>query len=152
MDKGRFNRVKLTVETVKYEKVNNTTVCNITFSFKANSIILAAMKDHKALNVLHDNSWFMPKSKNTDFFIRRNIEAKGVATCHEKDKFDKKIGRKIAYSKAFLEGYRKFHHIIDASIEALVNKHMDLSHTRDNLEAIINDEKSYLDKLRNCEK
>ena len=26
MNKGRFNRVKLTVETVKYEKVNNTTV------------------------------------------------------------------------------------------------------------------------------
>ena len=66
--------------------------------------------------------------------------------------FDKKTGRKIAYSKAFLEGYRKFHRIINASIEALVNKHIDLSHTRDNLEAIINDEKSYLDKLRNCEK
>ena len=94
---------------------------------------------------------FSIKSAHNDC-IRTFIEAKGVVTCHEKDKFDKKIGRKIAYSKAFLEGYRKFHHIIDASIEALVNKHIDLSHTRDNLEAIINDEKSYLDKLRNCEK
>ena len=151
MDKGRFNRVKLTVETVKYEKVNNTTVCNITFSFNAIPIVLAIMKDHHAKCVFEDNTYYDSNLENNNY-MRAFIEAKGVATCHEKDKFDKKIGRKIAYSKAFLEGYRKFHHIIDTSIEALVNKHIDLSHTRDNLEAIINDEKSYLDKLRNCEK
>ena len=151
MDKGRFNRVKLTVETVKYEKVNNTTVCNITFSFNAIPIVSAIMKDHHAKCVFEDNTYYDSNLENNNY-MRAFIEAKGVATCHEKDKFDKKIGRKIAYSKAFLEGYRKFHHIIDASIEALVNKHIDLSHTRDNLEAIINDEKSYLDKLRNCEK
>ena len=151
MDKGRFNRVKLTVETVKYEKVNNTTVCNITFSFNAIPIVSAIMKDHHAKCVYDDNVCYKSGLEDNDC-IRTFIEAKGVVTCHEKDKFDKKIGRKIAYSKAFLEGYRKFHHIIDASIEALVNKHIDLSHTRDNLEAIINDEKSYLDKLRNCEK
>ena len=151
MNKGRFNRVKLTVETVKYEKVNNTTVCNITFSFNAIPIVLAIMKDHHAKCVFEDNTYYDSNLENNNY-MRAFIEAKGVATCHEKDKFDKKIGRKIAYSKAFLEGYRKFHHIIDASIEALVNKHIDLSHTKDNLEAIINDEKSYLDKLRNCEK
>ena len=151
MDKGRFNRVKLTVETVKYEKVNNTTVCNITFSFNAIPIVLAMMKDHHAKCVFEDNTYYDSNLENNNY-IRAFIEARGVATCHEKDKFDKKIGRKIAYSKAFLEGYRKFHRIINASIEALVNKHMDLSYTRDNLEAIINDEKSYLDKLRNCEK
>ena len=151
MDKGRFNRVKLTVETVKYEKVNNTTVCNITFSFNAIPIVSAIMKDHHAKCVFEDNTYYDSNLENNNY-MRAFIEAKGVATCHEKDKFDKKIGRKIAYSKAFLEGYRKFHHIIDASIEALVNKHIDLSHTKDNLEAIINDEKSYLDKLRNCEK
>ena len=151
MDKGRFNRVKLTVETVKYEKVNNTTVCNITFSFNAIPIVSAIMKDHHAKCVFEDNTYYDSNLENNNY-MRAFIEARGVATCHEKDKFDKKIGRKIAYSKAFLEGYRKFHHIIDASIEALVNKHIDLSHTRDNLEAIINDEKSYLDKLRNCEK
>ena len=151
MDKGRFNRVKLTVETVKYEKVNNTTVCNITFSFNAIPIVSAIMKDHHAKCVFEDNTYYDSNLENNNY-MRAFIEAKGVATCHEKDKFDKKIGRKIAYSKAFLEGYRKFHHIINASIEALVNKHIDLSHTRDNLEAIINDEKSYLDKLRNCEK
>ena len=151
MDKGRFNRVKLTVETVKYEKVNNTTVCNITFSFNAIPIVSAIMKDHHAKCVFEDNTYYDSNLENNNY-TRAFIEAKGVATCHEKDKFDKKIGRKIAYSKAFLEGYRKFHHIINASIEALVNKHMDLSYTRDNLEAIINDEKSYLDKLRNCEK
>ena len=151
MDKGRFNRVKLTVETVKYEKVNNTTVCNITFSFNAIPIVSAIMKDHHAKCVFEDNTYYDSNLENNNY-MRAFIEAKGVATCHEKDKFDKKIGRKIAYSKAFLEGYKKFYHIIDASIEALVNKHIDLSHTRDNLEAIINDEKSYLDKLRNCEK
>ena len=151
MDKGRFNRVKLTVETVKYEKVNNTTVCNITFSFNAIPIVSAIMKDHHAKCVFEDNTYYDSNLENNNY-TGAFIEARGVATCHEKDKFDKKIGRKIAYSKAFLEGYRKFHHIIDASIEALVNKHIDLSHTRDNLEAIINDEKSYLDKLRNCEK
>ena len=151
MDKGRFNRVKLTVETVKYEKVNNTTVCNITFSFNAIPIVSAIMKDHHAKCVFEDNTYYDSNLENNNY-IRAFIEARGVATCHEKDKFDKKIGRKIAYSKAFLEGYRKFHRIINASIEALVNKHMDLSYTRDNLEAIINDEKSYLDKLRNCEK
>ena len=151
MDKGRFNRVKLTVETVKYEKVNNTTVCNITFSFNAIPIVSAIMKDHHAKCVFEDNTYYDSNLENNNY-MRAFIEAKGVATCHEKDKFDKKTGRKIAYSKAFLEGYKKFHHIIDASIEALVNKHIDLSHTRDNLEAIINDEKSYLDKLRNCEK
>ena len=151
MDKGRFNRVKLTVETVKYEKVNNTTVCNITFSFNAIPIVSAIMKDHHAKCVFEDNTYYDSNLENNNY-MRAFIETKGVATCHEKDKFDKKIGRKIAYSKAFLEGYRKFHRIINASIEALVNKHMDLSYTRDNLEAIINDEKSYLDKLRNCEK
>ena len=151
MDKGRFNRVKLTVETVKYEKVNNTTVCNITFSFNAIPIVSAIMKDHHAKCIFEDNTYYDSNLENNNY-MRAFIEAKGVATCHEKDKFDKKTGRKIAYSKAFLEGYRKFHHIINASIEALVNKHIDLSHTRDNLEAIINDEKSYLDKLRNCEK
>ena len=151
MDKGRFNRVKLTVETVKYEKVNNTTVCNITFSFNAIPIVSAIMKDHHAKCVFEDNTYYDSNLENNNY-MRAFIEAKGVAACYEKDKFDKKTGRKIAYSKAFLEGYRKFHHIIDASIEALVNKHMDLSHTRDNLEAIINDEKSYLDKLRNCKK
>ena len=151
MDKGRFNRVKLTVETVKYEKVNNTTVCNITFSFNAIPIVSAIMKDHHAKCVFEDNTYYDSNLKNNNY-TRAFIEARGVATCHEKDKFDKKTGRKIAYSKAFLEGYKKFHHIIDASIEALVNKHMDLSYTRNNLEAIINDEKSYLDKLRNCEK
>ena len=151
MDKGRFNRVKLTVETVKYEKVNNTTGCNITFSFNAIPILSAIMKDHHAKCVFEDNTYYDSNLENNNY-MRAFIEAKGVATCHEKDKFDKKTGRKIAYSKAFLEGYRKFHRIIDASIEALVNKHIDLSHTRDNLEAIINDEKSYLDKLRNCEK
>ena len=109
-------------------------------------------KENTLIYVDKDNTPVNKDYLENNNYMRAFIEAKGVATCHEKDKFDKKIGRKIAYSKAFLEGYRKFHHIIDASIEALVNKHIDLSHTRDNLEAIINDEKSYLDKLRNCEK
>ena len=151
MNKGRFNRVKLTVETVKYEKVNNTTVCNITFSFNAIPIVSAIMKVHHAECVFEDNSYYDSNLENNNY-MRAFIEAKGVATCHEKDKFDKKIGRKIAYSKAFLEGYRKFYHIIDACIMGINNKYYDLSHTRNNLEAIINDEKSYLDKLRNCEK
>ena len=151
MDKGRFNRVKLTVEAVKYEKVNSTTVCNITFSFNAIPIVSAIMKDHHAKCVFEDNTYYDSNLKNNNY-MRAFIEARGVATCHEKDKFDKKIGRKIAYSKAFLEGYRKFYHIIDISTEALYNKCSDLAYNRYDLKAIIDAEKSYLDKLRNCEK
>lgn len=151
MDKGRFNRVKLTVETVKYEKVNNTTVCNITFSFNSVPIIPTLFKNHYAKCVFADN--ICGESNLEDIDHRRAfIKARGVATCYEKDKFDKKIGRKIAYSKAFLEGYRKFYHIIDISTEALYNKCSDLAYNRHDLKDIIDAEKSYLDKLRNCEK
>lgn len=141
-----MNTIKLRVEKVEYANNGNTTVCNIVFSFPSLPFVVAAIKDSKARNILDSNSVMM---KNDSSKTRNFIYTKGITNCSPNDKFDEKTGRKIAYSKAYLEGYKKFYQICFYCKEALYSKYYEMVRNRGRIKDIISSEEKYLKTLTN---
>ena len=79
------------------------------------------------------------------------FKVKGVAKCNPNDTYDETLGKRIAFSKAFITGHKKFKHIIDMCYKALVDKGCDMSITYNSENDIIVRELEHLGKLTHGE-
>ena len=148
-----MNKEKLSIVKTNYVINGTTTYCNITFKFRAMPFIVAAFKNHKALTALKSNT--MPNIELVENHTIKVGEAmfkvKSVAKCNPNDTYDETLGKRIAFSKAFITGHKKFKHIIDMCYKALVDKGCDMSTTYNSENDIIVRELEHLDKLTHGE-
>ena len=136
------NKEKLSIVKTKYAINGTTTYCEITFKFRPMPFIIASLRDHAATSALRSNS--IP---DTELIIK----TLGVAKCNPNDTYDETLGKRIAFSKAFITGHKKFKHIIDMCYKALVDKGCDMSTTYNSENDIIVRELEHLDKLTHGE-
>ena len=149
-----MNKEKLSIVKTNYVINGTTTYCEITFKFRAMPFVVAAFRNHKALTALKSN--VTPNveliEKNKTIKIGEAIfKVKGVAKCNPNDTYDETLGKRIAFSKAFITGHKKFKHIIDMCYKALVDKGCDMSTTYNSENDIIDRELAHLDKLTHGE-
>ena len=149
-----MNKEKLSIVKTNYVINGTTTYCEITFKFRAMPFMIAAFKNHKATTALKSNT--MPNvefvEKNKTIKVGEAIfKVKGVAKCNPNDTYDETLGKRIAFSKAFITGHKKFKHIIDMCYKALVDKGCDMSTTYNSENDIIVRELEHLDKLTHGE-
>ena len=149
-----MNKEKLSIVKTKYVINGTTTYCEITFKFRAMPFIVASFKNHQALTALKSNT--MPNveliEKNKTIKVGEAIfKVKGVAKCNPNDTYDETLGKRIAFSKAFITGHKKFKHIIDMCYKALVDKGCDMSTTYNSENDIIVRELEHLDELTHGE-
>ena len=148
-----MNKEKLSIVKTKYAINGTTTYCEITFKFRAMPFIVAAFKNHRATTALKSNT--MPNIELVENHTIKVGEAifkvKGVAKCNPNDTYDETLGKRIAFSKAFITGHKKFKHIIDMCYKALVDKGCDMSTTYNSENDIIVRELEHLDKLTHGE-
>ena len=148
-----MNKEKLS--TVKTEYVTNgtTTYCNITFKFRAMPFIIAAFRNHKATTALKSN--VTPNvelvKNNTIKVGEAMFKVKGVAKCNPNDTYDETLGKRIAFSKAFITGHKKFKFITNMCVEALGVKLMEMRFIGNTESDIIDRELAHLDKLTHGE-
>lgn len=142
-----MNTFKLTVKKVDYVVNENKVICNVEFTFRSMSFVVAATGNHKATTTVKSNARL-----NASIADRKNqslsIYAKGIATCSPNDKFDETLGKRIAYSKAIVEGYKKYYQILTTSHNALYNKHIDMLDNETRVAMIIKREKAHLNELK----
>ena len=123
-----MNKEKLSI--VKTEDVTNgtTTYCNITFKFRAIPFIVAAFRNHKATTALKSNvTPNVERIKNNTIKVGEAMfKVKGVAKCNPNDTYDETLGKRIAFSKAFITGHKKFYHIVDICHDALMIKQAEM--------------------------
>ena len=149
-----MNKEKLSIVKTNYVINGTTTYCEITFKFRAMPFIVAAFKNHQATTALKSN--VTPNveliEKNKTIKVGEAIfKVKGVAKCNPNDTYDETLGKRIAFSKAFITGHKKFKHIIDMCYKALVDKGCDMSTTYNSENDIIVRELEHLDKLTHGE-
>ena len=124
-----MNKEKLSIVKTNYVINGTTTYCEITFKFRAIPFIVASFKNHKATNALQSNA--IPDiglgKKNTIKVGEATFKVKGVAKCNPNDTYDETLGKRIAFSKAFITGHKKFKHIIDMCHDALMVKSAEMS-------------------------
>ena len=149
-----MNKEKLSIVKTNYVINGTTTYCEITFKFRVMPFIVAAFKNHQALTALKSN--VTPNveliEKNKTIKVGEAIfKVKGVAKCNPNDTYDETLGKRIAFSKAFITGHKKFKHIIDMCYKALVDKGCDMSTTYNSENDIIVRELEHLDKLTHGE-
>ena len=149
-----MNKEKLSIVKTKYVINGTTTYCEITFKFRAMPFVVAAFRNHKALTALKSN--VTPNveliEKNKTIKIGEAIfKVKGVAKCNPNDTYDETLGKRIAFSKAFITGHKKFKHITDMCYKALVDKGCDMSTIYNSENDIIVRELEHLDKLTHGE-
>ena len=149
-----MNKEKLSIVKTNYVINGTTTYCEITFKFRAMPFVVAAFRNHKALTALKSN--VTPNveliEKNKTIKVGEAIfKVKGVAKCNPNDTYDETLGKRIAFSKAFITGHKKFKHIIDMCYKALVDKGCDMSTTYNSENDIIVRELEHLDKLTHGE-
>lgn len=143
-----MNTFKLTIKNVKHVINGNKVICNIEFEFRALPFMVAKVRNHKATKALTDNAILtMDNMKNQTF----TIKSKGIATCSANDEFDENLGKKIAYSKALLEGYRKYLNILYTATDALFIKYKDISENANRVNNIIVQEREHLNKLKSSQ-
>ena len=149
-----MNKEKLSIVKTKYAINGTTTYCEITFKFRAMPFIVAAFKNHQALTALKSNT--MPNVELVENHTIKVGEAifkvKGVAKCNPNDTYDETLGKRIAFSKAFITGHKKFKHITDMCYKALVDKGCDMSITYNSENNIIVRELEHLDELTHGER
>ena len=148
-----MNKEKLSIVKTNYVINGTTTYCEITFKFRAMPFVVAAFRNHKALTALKSNvtpNVELIKS-NTVKVGEAVFKVKGVAKCSPNDTYDETLGKRIAFSKAFITGHKKFKHIIDMCYKALVDKGCDMSTTYNSENDIIVRELEHLDKLTHGE-
>ena len=148
-----MNKEKLSIVKTEYVTNGTTTYCNITFKFRAMPFIVAAFKNHKATTALKSNVTPNAElSKNNTIKVGEAIfKVKGIAKCNPNDTYDETLGKRIAFSKAFITGHKKFKHIIDMCYKALVDKGCDMSTTYNSENDIIVRELEHLDELTHGE-
>ena len=148
-----MNKEKLSIVKTNYVINGTTTYCEITFKFRLRPFVVAAFKNHKATTALKSN--VIPNaelSKNNTIKVGEAIfKVKGIAKCNPNDTYDETLGKRIAFSKAFITGHKKFKHIIDMCYKALVDKGCDMSTTYNSENDIIVRELEHLDKLTHGE-
>ena len=148
-----MNKEKLSIVKTKYAINGTTTYCEITFKFRAMPFIVAAFKNHQATTALKSNvTPNIELIKNNTVKVGEAVfKVKGVAKCNPNDTYDETLGKRIAFSKAFITGHKKFKHIIDMCYKALVDKGCDMSTTYNSENDIIVRELEHLDKLTHGE-
>ena len=148
-----MNKEKLSIVKTKYVINGTTTYCNITFKFRAMPFIVAAFKNHKATTALKSN--VTPNvelvKNNTIKVGEAMFKVKGVAKCNPNDTYDETLGKRIAFSKAFITGHKKFKHIIDMCHDALMVKQAEMSNIYTIEREIIDRELVHLDELTHGE-
>ena len=149
-----MNKEKLSIVKTNYVINGTTTYCEITFKFRLRPFVVAAFRNHKALTALKSN--VTPNveliEKNKTIKIGEAIfKVKGVAKCNPNDTYDETLGKRIAFSKAFITGHKKFRFIINSCHTALINKSMEMSVNSAYEEDIIEREIEHLNKLTHGE-
>ena len=79
------------------------------------------------------------------------FKVKGVAKCNPNDTYDETLGKRIAFSKAFITGHKKFKHIIDMCYDALMVKSAEMSNIYTIEREIVDRELVHLDELTHGE-
>ena len=148
-----MNKEKLSIVKTKYAINGTTTYCEITFKFRAMPFIVAAFKNHQATTALKRNvtpNIELIKS-NTVKVGEAVFKVKGVAKCSPNDTYDETLGKRIAFSRAFITGHKKFRFIADMCLEALKDKVTEMAIIGNNEDDIIVRELVHLDKLTHGE-
>ena len=124
-----MNKEKLSIVKTEYVTNGTTTYCNITFKFRAMPFIVAAFRNHKATTALKSNVTPNAElSKNNTIKVGEAIfKVKGIAKCNPNDTYDETLGKRIAFSKAFITGHKNFYHIVDICYDALMVKQAEMS-------------------------
>ena len=148
-----MNKEKLSIVKTKYAINGTTTYCEITFKFRAMPFIVAAFKNHQATTALKSNvtpNIELIKS-NTVKVGEAVFKVKGVAKCNPNDTYDETLGKRIAFSKAFITGHKKFRFIADMCLEALKDKVTEMAIIGNNEDDIVIRELVHLNKLTHGE-
>ena len=148
-----MNKEKLSIVKTKYDINGTTTYCEITFKFRAMPFIVAAFKNHQATTALKSNvTPNIELIKNNTVKVGEAVfKVKGVAKCNPNDTYDETLGKRIAFSKAFITGHKKFKHIIDMCHDALMVKSAEMSNIYTIEREIVDREIVHLDKLTHGE-
>ena len=149
-----MNKEKLSIVKTNYVINGTTTYCEITFKFRAMPFIVAAFKNHQATTALKSN--VTPNveliEKNKTIKVGEAIfKVKGVAKCNPNDTYDETLGKRIAFSKAFITGHKKFKFIADMCHEALEDKVTEMGIIWSTEGSIISREIEHLNKLTHGE-
>ena len=148
-----MNKEKLSIVKTEYVTNGTTTYCNITFKFRAMPFIVAAFRNHKATTALKSN--VTPNvelvKNNTIKVGEAMFKVKGVAKCNPNDTYDETLGKRIAFSKAFITGHKKFKHIIDMCHDALMVKQAEMSNIYSIEREIVDRELVHLNELTHGE-
>ena len=148
-----MNKEKLSIVETKYAINGTTTYCEITFKFRAMPFIVAAFRNHKALTALKSNT--IPNVELVENHTVKIGEAifkvKGVAKCNPNDTYDETLGKRIAFSRAFITGHKKFKFIADMCHEALEDKVTEMGIIWSTEGSIISREIEHLNKLTHGE-
>ena len=148
-----MNKEKLSIVKTNYVINGTTTYCEITFKFRAMPFIVAAFKNHQATTALKSNvtpNIELIKS-NTVKVGEAVFKVKGVAKCSPNDTYDETLGKRIAFSKAFITGHKKFRFIADMCLEALKDKVTEMAIIGNTESDIIDRELAHLNKLTHGE-
>ena len=148
-----MNKEKLSIVKTEYVTNGTTTYCNITFKFRAMPFIVAAFRNHKATTALKSNVTPNAElSKNNTIKVGEAIfKVKGIAKCNPNDTYDETLGKRIAFSKAFITGHKKFYHIVDICHDALMVKQAEMSNIYSIEREIVNRELVHLNELTHGE-
>ena len=149
-----MNKEKLSIVKTNYVINGTTTYCEITFKFRLRPFIVAAFRNHKALTALKSN--VTPNveliEKNKTIKVGEAIfKVKGVAKCNPNDTYDETLGKRIAFSRAFITGHKKFKFIADMCHEALEDKVTEMGIIWSTEGSIISREIEHLNKLTHGE-
>ena len=149
-----MNKEKLSIVKTNYVINGTTTYCEITFKFRLRPFVVAAFRNHKALTALKSN--VTPNveliEKNKTIKVGEAIfKVKGVAKCNPNDTYDETLGKRIAFSKAFITGHKKFKFITNMCLEALGDKLIDMRIIWNTEGSIISREIEHLNKLTHGE-
>ena len=148
-----MNKEKLSIVKTEYVTNGTTTYCNITFKFRAIPFIVAAFRNHKATTALKSNvTPNVELVKNNTIKVGEAIfKVKGIAKCNPNDTYDETLGKRIAFSKAFITGHKKFKHIIDMCHDALMTKQAEMGNIYSIEREIVDREIVHLDELTHGE-
>ena len=149
-----MNKEKLSIVKTKYAINGTTTYCEITFKFRAMPFIVAAFRNHKALTALKSNvtpNVELIEENKTIKVGEAIFKVKGVAKCNPNDAYDETLGKRIAFSKAFITGHKKFKFIADMCHEALEDKVTEMGIIWSTEGSIISREIEHLNKLTHGE-
>ena len=148
-----MNKEKLSIVKTNYAINGTTTYCEITFKFRVRPFVVAAFRNHKATTALKSNvTPSVELIKNNAIKVGEAMfKVKGVAKCNPNDTYDETLGKRIAFSKAFITGHKKFKHIIDMCHDALMIKAAEMSNIYTIEREIIDRELVHLDELTHGE-